>query len=150
MTLKYTTLDNINRRLHGRSQIGGNVSVLGGNSITSDLVLQIGEQIEGEMDAILRVRYQLPLKNEQPFLAGIVEAGVICQIHRQYYVAETPAAEGPSDINICIDYRRMLKTLKTAVLPDEELIQPAAQNQPFLYGNSFSGSRDAPSESVEW
>jgi phage gp36-like protein len=148
--VKYTTLDELNRRLDGRLKIGGIVSSLGETSITADLVVQVADQIEGLIDGILRMRYQLPLVNAHPFLSGIVEKGVACQLLSQYFVGQGPSESTPSDGFVCSDYRRDLKMLEMIALDGEILIDPETNRQGFSWGSIQSGPRTLPNQTVNW
>lgn len=148
--MKYTTLDELNRRLDGRLKIGGVVSSLGETAITADLVVQVADQIEDMIDGLLRARYQLPLVNAHPVLAGIVEKGVACQLLSQYFVGQGPSESPPSDAFVCSDYRRDLKMLDAIALPGELLIDPEINQKGFTWGSIQSGTRDMPSTTVMW
>ncbi len=148
--MKYTTLDELNRRLDGRLKIGGVVSSLGETAITADLVVQVADQIENLIDGMLRMRYQLPLVGLHPFLAGIVEKGVACQLLSQYFVGQGPSEGPPSDAFVCSDYRRDLKLLDAIALGGEILLDPEINQKGFSWGSIQSGPRDTPGVTVLW
>ena len=148
--MNYTTLDELNRRLDGRLKIGGVVSSLGETAITAELVVQVADQVEDLIDGMLRMRYQLPLLNVHPFLAGIVEKGVACQLLSQYFVGQGPSESPPSDAFVCSEYRRDLKLLSTIGLGGEILIDPEINQQAFTWGSIQAGPRDAPGSTVLW
>ncbi|MEM6840436.1 MAG: phage protein Gp36 family protein [Cyanobacteria bacterium P01_C01_bin.120] len=150
MPLKYTTVDDVNRQLDGRLQIGGNATTLGASIVTPEIVLQIGEQIEDWIDGILRKRYKLPLANIHPTLASIAEAGIACRLLQQYYVGQAPAENVPADSGVCRDYYAKLKLLEKIALPNETLIERSPETVGFQWASIQAGIRNAPSQTVEW
>ena len=148
--MKYTTLDELNRRLDGRLKIGGIASSLGETTITADLVVQVADQVEDMIDGILRSRYVLPLVNVHPLLAGIVEKGVACQVLAQYFVGQGPSDSPPADAFVCTDYRRDLKMLSDIALPGETLVDPEGDIKGWQWSSIQAGPRNAPDATVTW
>ena len=147
--MQYTTLDELNRRLDGRLKIGGIASSLGETTITPDLVVQVANQVEDMINALLRSRYTLPLVNSHPLLAGVVEKGVACQLLSQYFVGQGPSESPPADAFVCSDYRRDLKMLSDIALPGETLLDP----DDYIKGqwqSIQSGPRNLPDTLVSW
>jgi phage gp36-like protein len=148
--VKYTSLDELNRRLDGRLKIGGIASSLGETTITADLVVQVADQVEAAIDGILRMRYALPLANAHPLLAGIVEKGVACQVLAQYFVGQSPSDSPPADAFVCSDYRHDLKLLEKIALPGETLVDPDGDIKGWQWSAIAAGPRNPPDALVDW
>lgn len=143
MVLKYTTVEAIERRLDGRIKFDGYQEDFGGTTICSDLVEQIGQQIEAKVNEVLGRRWVMPLKwmptelqSTHPQLSMLVESGVVCQILSQYYLDQMPSEQGGNTPSICKIYFNELKVLQTIMLEGETLIQPSNHT---AYGRPFSG-----------
>lgn len=82
MTLTYTDTDAIERRLKGRLTIGGPQQPYGNQAVDTDLLSQVGAQVEAKINAAIGSVYVLPLKLTAcgPLLASLVEKGVICEL----------------------------------------------------------------------
>jgi hypothetical protein len=76
---RYTDGDKINLRLRGRATTGG-ASPFGVSSVDDELLERMITQVEDRVDRYLAQLYKLPLVNEHPMLAAIVENGVLCQL----------------------------------------------------------------------
>lgn len=146
MSLKYTTIEAVNRRLNGRLSIGGNATTMGATVVSPDLAGQIIEQIEARMDAALRKQYRLPLVGTHPTLAEIAEHGAVCQLLNQY---QAGGQEGET-IWSCQEFASLMETINDMPLPGETTLAEsdglAAQTQ----AGAFAGiANDAPTV-VEW
>jgi hypothetical protein len=144
--MKYTTVEAINRRLNGRLQIGGNANSVGTTTVTVDLVLQVGDQIESEIDAILRQRYRLPLLYTHPVLASVVEHGVACQLLSHYQVGATNDDE--KSIPACYEFKRLRKELLNLSLAGEVWV--GDPREPLNRSGAFAGTLGTPSKTVTW
>ena len=140
--MKYTTLEAINRRLNGRLQVGGNGNTMGTPTVTSDLVLQVADQIESEMEALLRQRYRLPLLSTHPVLAALVEHGVCCQLLNQYQVG---ASDEQKTTPSCGEFKRLMGAINDLVLVGEVWVA-----QPTRQPSAFAGSLGIPPQSITW
>ena len=127
MALKYTTSDAIQRRLDGRLQVDGQQTTWGDSVISSELVEQIGEQVEAKIDEILRRKWVMPLTGTHPQLAMIVELGCVCQLLSQHFLSQTPSETGGYTPQACSLYKAEIKGLSDLMLPGETLLQPATQ-----------------------
>ncbi len=92
MTLIYTTIEAIARRLRGRLKIPtASLSPLtppnslGQQVVDADLIADIGSQVEQKISMILGQIYVMPLHNQHPIIAGIVERMVIADIMLTHY-----------------------------------------------------------------
>ena len=135
MSLKYTTAEAIQRRLEGRLRIDGMAEAFGDTVVASPLVVQIGEQIEAEIDDILRRKWKFPLVNVHPQLALIVESGTVCQLQSQHYLSQGPQ-QGGNTPYMCQLYKQKLKELADVMLQGEMLLSPSSQT---TTGRDFSG-----------
>lgn len=140
--MRYTTLEAINRRLNGRLQVGGNGNAIGTTTVTADLVIQTAGQIESEMEALLRQRYQLPLLFDHPVLAAIVEHGVCCQLLNQYQVGAT---DDKKTSPACAEFKRLMDSIYDLVLAGEIWV-----GQPTRQPSSFAGNLGIPDQPVIW
>lgn len=86
MTYKYTTIENISRKLIGRlNLINEDLSVLyptdnPTQSVDPILVETVVEEQENYLDLILGQIYNLPLQNKHPILTNIVDSLVIAEL----------------------------------------------------------------------
>lgn len=104
MTLKYTTAENIARRLKNRLELNnapptlGATQALGAKQVDYSLYEQLGSQVESKLDMALGMMYELPVPNDAKdainILASIVEKFVVAEILATYYQQSQNAQMG--------------------------------------------------------
>ena len=103
--LKYTTADNIARRLKHRLELNQNTpptlgqsQALGAKQIDYNLYEQLGVQVESRLDMALGMMYELPIPNDATdalnILASIVEKFVVAEILSTHYQQSQNAEMG--------------------------------------------------------
>lgn len=117
MSLKYTTVEAIGRKLKGRLSTGGAVNPFGSTVVDSELLQQVGEQVEAQVDAKLRGVYRLPLIGVHPVLAKVVEDGVICDLMATHFVGDGNNEPGGFGRWHCTQFQQGLNDILSGAVP---------------------------------
>lgn len=88
MVLRYTTIENITRRLAPRVAVDTAVQ-FGQNAVSSELITdQIGPQVEARIDRTLNESGVSPSSLDQYVLQGISEKLICCDVLTTYFVGQ--------------------------------------------------------------
>lgn len=129
MPLTYTTVDAISRRLQGRLHINTNTPTLGGQSVSPELIKQVGEQVEGYINLHLGQVYELPLQNRHEVLADVAESLVISKLLEVHFQGGS-FAQPASDVGgAAMDLRRNGERMLQLLLPQERRTDPTISPQ---------------------
>lgn len=151
MALKYTTTDAIGLRLTGRLLVDSSPSAFGQTEVNSDLIDQVGAQVEARVDAEIRKVYEFPLRtNSQPLLASIVEKLTICEIIGTYFYGKAESDDGGYGKLMCSQGMAELMAIGAGeVVLDGEL----PRSSPVNFSSSFSRAQlrnPGIAEGVNW
>ncbi len=86
----YTNIEAINRRLGNRLQLTDAATLplgMGKQSVDTELVEQVAEQVEDSINYVLAQIYQLPLQNRHPVLAEIAEKLICAELYSTFFQA---------------------------------------------------------------
>lgn len=108
MSLKYTTVENIARRLIGRLEFTDSIATpnpwgsnLGSQKVNPELVEQLAGQKEAYVNSILGTIYELPLRLvsdiTKGILADIIESFVVADLMKIHYLG-SPTAGVSADV----------------------------------------------------
>jgi phage gp36-like protein len=140
MAEKYTTTENIARRLQGRLELisGG----FGQREVDTELLDQLHEQAQARLDGVLKRLYTWPLNSSShPTLAEYIELRVCCSIIPTYYHGQGASNDGGFGDNACKEAEKLLTELtEGAIALDGETRRPDQMPQPLRsVGNTISG-----------
>jgi hypothetical protein len=154
VTLTYTTVEAIERRLKGWATINAQPTVFGTTQLDEDLVLQLAGQAEARINQVLRDRYQLPLAIAHEEIASVAEKLTICQLIGQLYAGQEPSEKGGYGALMCSQGERELAALAMLDLVGEvplgtEVGRPLSgeRSQPAIYLTGRSTPKISP---IRW
>lgn len=141
MTLLYTTRENIANRLKGRLVVGGGQMPFAPTTVDSNLLEQIGTQVEARVNARLQMLYTLPLTLAHPVLASVVEKGVICELMGTHFVGQEATEAGGYGRLLCAQFQQELDAIVAGLVPltGERLI--TGSTSPIAANLTVAGTR---------
>jgi hypothetical protein len=149
-TLLYTTKEAIANLLRGRLQVGGTQFPFGPTTVDDNLIEQIGAQVEAKLNAQLATVFRLPLAQPQnPILASIVEAGILCRLLPTHASGEELPTAGDVGVDrsfagfYCKAYNAELQALLNGTIALEGEL-PATEPEPQIARNLTIAGQRAP------
>ena len=105
-TPQYVSIDTISRKLKGRLKIDiADTEFFPVETIDEDLILEIIEEKESYINAILNDLYVLPLKNKQPIIKNLVENLVMVDLLQYSYVNNSASSQDLSNLSSVLSQR---------------------------------------------
>lgn len=141
--MKYTTVEDIARRLRGRLNIEnqppidsaltnvlGYGTVVAGNTVDNDLIAQLADEREAYIDLILSQIYYMPLQLTNPITANIIrdisESLTISSLIQVHFEGTNPVLQASDVSQASMDLRRHGEYLLQAIAAGHNIWIPTA------------------------